>query len=429
MAYLIDDLRTFLDGSPTSWHAAEEIGNRLALHDFTPLEEEERWNLEKGKNYFVVRGGSICAFSLPTKAPTQAIILASHTDSPALKIKPHPEVQKENMTLFGVEVYGSPILSSWLNRDLAIAGRVVVSNNKGDLEERLVFLQDAPVFIPQLALHLDRDINEKGFLLNKQDHLFPLITLQDVDEKQQKTLEFLLRRHISFHNLLSFDLFLVPIEKSRYMGSEGEMLASYRLDNLSSAHACLSALALAEKPQPKTLQMAIFYDHEEIGSRTSEGAASPFLADTLKRIAHSFKMDEEDLSCMKSRSLCVSVDVAHALNPNYPAKYDANHGALLGKGVALKFNADLKYATSALSSARLVQLAQNHSLALQPFVARNDIPSGSTVGPLIAQGLGIPVVDIGCPQLSMHSAREVIACQDYLDLCTLLTQLLQEKPA
>lgn len=427
MAYLIDDLRAFIEGSPTAWHAAEEIGNRLALHDFTPLDEEERWNLEKGGKYFVVRGGSVCAFSMPNKAPTHATILASHTDSPALKIKPHPEVQKENMTLFGVEIYGGPMLTSWLNRDLAIAGRVVVTNNKGALEQRLVFLQDAPVFIPQLAIHLDREVNEKGLLLNKQDHLFPLITLQDSDDKQQKTLELLLRRHISFHNLLSFDLFLVPLEKSRYLGSQSELLAAYRLDNLSSAHACLSALALTEKPAPKALQMAIFYDHEEIGSRSAEGAASPFLEDTLKRIAHSYKMDDEDFSCFKNRSLCVSVDVAHALNPNYPAKYDANHGALPGKGVVLKFNADQKHATTALTAARVIQLAEQHSLSLQSSVSRNDIPSGSTVGPLIAHGLGLPVVDIGCPLLSMHSAREVIACQDYLDLCTLLTHLLQDK--
>ncbi|MBI2742918.1 MAG: M18 family aminopeptidase [Chlamydiales bacterium] len=427
MAYLLDDLCAFLDSSPTAWHATEQIGNRLALQDFTPLAEDERWSLEKGKSYFVIRGGSICAFSLPAKTPKEAMILASHTDSPALKIKPNPEVQKENMTLFGVEVYGAPLLSSWLNRDLAIAGRVVLSDNKGKLEERLVFLGDVPVFIPQLALHLDREVNEKGLLLNKQDHLFPVITLQNVEEKEKKTLELLLRRHLSFHSLLSFDLFLVPIEKSRYMGSEGEMIASYRLDNLSSAHACLSALALADKSHSKALQMAIFYDHEEIGSRSSEGAGSPFLSDVLKRIAHSYKMDDEDLACMKSRSLCVSVDVAHALNPNYSGKHDASHAPLLGKGVVLKFNADLKYATSALSSARLTQIAQKNSLHLQSFVSRNDIPSGATVGPLIAQGLGIPVVDIGCPELSMHSAREVIACQDYLDLCSLLTHLLQDK--
>jgi aspartyl aminopeptidase len=202
------------------------------------------------------------------------------------------------------------------------------------------------------------------------------------------------------------------------------MLASARLDNLCSAHACLAALALSKKPRNDGIQMGIFFDHEEIGSRSPEGAASPFLADVLKRISRSFKMDDEDLLCLKRRSLCVSLDVAHALNPNYPGKHDANHSPLLGKGVVLKYNADLKYATSAVSSAQLIQLAEKLSIPLQTFVSRNDIPSGSTVGPLIAQGLGIPVVDIGCPQLSMHSAREVIACQDYLDLCTLLTNLL-----
>lgn len=424
MAYLLDDLCAFLDSSVTAWHAAREIGNRLALQDFTPLDEGERWSLEKGKSYFVIRGGSICAFTIPEKKPSHALILASHTDSPALKIKPKPEVQKENMTLFGVEIYGAPLLSSWLNRDLAIAGRVVVTNKQDSLEEKLVFLDDAPVFIPQLALHLDKEIHEKGLHLNKQDHLFPIITLQNAEKKEKNALEYLLKRHLSFQTLISHDLYLVSAEKSRYLGSEKEMLASARLDNLCSAHAALAALALSTKPHPTGVQMAIFYDHEEIGSRASDGAASPFLGDILKRIAHAFKMDEEELACMIHRSLCISIDVAHALNPNYAARYDANHSPLLGKGVVMKYNADLKYATDALSSAKILQLAQKLGLPLQSYVSRNDIPSGSTVGPIIASGTGIPVVDLGCPQLSMHSAREVIACQDYLELSTLLTHLL-----
>ncbi|MFI5333741.1 MAG: hypothetical protein ACHQT8_01075 [Chlamydiales bacterium] len=291
---LLDDLCSFLDSSPTAWHAAAEIGNRLALQEFTPLDEQEKWKLEKGKSYFVIRGGSLCAFTLPTKKAVSAKILASHLDSPALKIKPQPEVRKENMTLFGVEIYGSPILSSWLNRDLAIAGRVVAADRKGNLEEHLVFLQDVPVFIPQLALHLDRDVNEKGLLLNKQDHLFPLISLQN-EKKEKNTLQLLLRRHLSFHSLISFDLLLVPIEPCRYLGTDGEMLASARLDNLCSAHASLAALLLAKRPSTETIQMGIFYDHEEIGSRSPEGADSPFLDDILKRFSHVLKMYEEYL--------------------------------------------------------------------------------------------------------------------------------------
>jgi aspartyl aminopeptidase len=425
MSRLLEDLSAFLDTSPTAWHAAAQIGNRFAIQDFTPLYEEEKWDLKKGESYFVVRGGSVCAFSLPKAKAKKAVILASHTDSPAFKVKPRPEVQKENMTLLGAEIYGAPLLTSWLNRDLAIAGRVVVANKKGALEERLVFLHDIPLVIPQLAIHLDREVNEKGLVLNKQEHLFALMTLQDQEKNEKNTLEFLLRRHLSFHKLISFDLLLVPIEKSRYLGSEGEMIASYRLDNLSSAHACLMALSMAKKPSSDTLQIAIFYDHEEIGSRSLEGAASPFLEDTFKRIAMYTKMDEEEMSCLKSRSLCVSCDVAHALNPNYSGRYDPNHGPLLGKGVVLKYNSDLKYATSALTAARVIQAAQKLSLPLQSYVSRNDIPSGSTVGPIIAQGMGIPVVDLGIAQLSMHSAREVVSCQDFLDLCTLLTALLK----
>ncbi len=421
----LSDFKSFLDKSPTSWHAAEELAKRLASSGFSRLHEEEKWKLQKGKSYFVQRGGSLCAFSLPKKTAKRAVILGSHTDSPALKVKPKPEVQKENMILLGVEVYGSPLLTSWLNRDLALAGRVAVTNKKGKIQEKLVFLDEAPLFIPQLAPHLDRDVNEKGLLLNKQEHLVPIATLISSKGKQKSYLETLLKRQISFDSLLSFDLFLVPIEKSRYLGTEEEMLSSYRLDNLASAHSCASAL-MDSKESQETLQMAIFSDHEEIGSRSSTGAASPFLEDILKRITYALQMDEEEFFQMKSRSLCVSVDMAHALNPNYVQKYDPNHQPLLGKGIVVKYNADLKYTTSAPTAAQVIRLAEKLKLPYQSFVSRSDIPGGSTIGPILAQSLGIATVDIGCPQLSMHSAREVMACQDFLDMSTLLTHLLGE---
>lgn len=421
----LKDFKAFLDNSPTSWHAAEELAKRLSSSGFSRLNEEEKWKLQKGKSYFVQRGGSLCAFSLPKKTAKRALILGSHTDSPALKIKPKPEIQKENMILLGVEVYGSPLLTSWLNRDLAIAGRVVVTNKKGKIDEKLVFLEEAPLFIPQLAPHLDRDVNEKGLILNKQEHLVPIATLSDAKEKKKSYLETLLKRHISFDSLLSFDLFLVPIEKSRLLGSEEEMLSSYRLDNLASAHASCSALIHAKESQ-ETLQISLFCDHEEIGSRSSVGAASPFLEEILKRITRALEMDEEEYFQMKSRSLSVSVDMAHALNPNYAQKYDPNHQPLLGKGIVVKYNADLKYTSSAPTAAHVIRLAQKLKLPYQSFVSRSDIPGGSTIGPILAQNLGIATVDIGCPQLSMHSAREVMACQDHLDMCTLLTNLLGE---
>ena len=422
MSHILTDFKTFLDSSPTSWHAVKEIGNRLSLREYHPLHEEEKWHLELGKKYFVARGGALCAFVLPKTLPTQAIILASHTDSPALKLKPHPAYQKHNMTQFGVEVYGGPLLSSWLNRDLALAGRVVITDGSGQPEERLVHLDDALLFIPQLAIHLDRDVNEKGLLLNKQEHLNPIIGLSEGLD----ALEKLLRRHLSFHALLSFELFLVPIEPARFVGFENEMLASYRIDNLAGVHAALSAMGLLEKPSQHMLQMALFWDNEEIGSRSKEGAASPFLSDMLQRIGYSLKMNPEENFLLKNNSLCVSIDMAHALNPNYPKKHEPHHTPLLGKGIVLKYNADQKYASNALSAAIIVHAAKVLNIPYQSYVCRSDMPCGSTVGPLIAQSTGINTVDIGCAQLSMHSIREVMACQDYIDMVRLLTHLLQE---
>ncbi len=211
---------------------------------------------------------------------------------------------------------------------------------------------------------------------------------------------------------------LVPLEPARFLGPDSEMLASYRLDNLASAHAC--ATALAKAPIASSIQMALLWDHEEIGSRTAEGAASSFLSDVLKRL-----LPDEELIRLKKNSLCISADVAHAYNPNFPKKYDPNHQPLLGKGIVLKHSADRKYATDVATSAVIASVCNTLKLPLQAYVSRNDVPCGSTVGPIVAHTLGIPTVDIGCGIFSMHATREVMACKDHLDMCQLLTRLLQ----
>ena len=426
MSHILTDFQAFLDASPTSWHAIKEISERLAIREFHPLNEEEKWNLEPGKKYFVAKGGALCAFCLPNKAPEKAVILASHTDSPALKLKPLPTFQTENMIQFGVEVYGAPLLSSWLNRDLVLAGRVVVTNSAGKSEEKLVHLDDAILFIPQLAIHLDREVNEKGLHLNKQEHLSPIVGLSDERTAPLEALEKLLRRHLSFHSLLSFELFLVSYEPSQLVGLENEMIASYRIDNLAGAHSSLAALGMLENPSDNVLQMGLFLDNEEIGSGSKEGAESPFLSDVLQRINHSLNINPENALMIKNKSLCISIDMAHALNPNYRKKHEPQHIPLLSKGIVLKHNANQKYASNALSSAIVVHACQKLNLSCQQYVCRSDIPCGSTIGPIVAKTTGINTVDIGCPQLSMHSIREVMATQDYLDMIRLLTHLLQE---
>jgi aspartyl aminopeptidase len=425
MVHILEDLKAFLDASPTSYHATSQIGNRLALKEFIPLDEEESWQVEKGGRYFVTRDGALCAFIIPSSSVKQIILLGSHTDSPALKLKPRPEHRKENLRLLGVEIYGGPLISSWLNRDLSLAGRVVVTDGSDKRVEKLIWIDDAPLCIPQLAIHLDREVNDKGLLLNKQDHLIPLAGLIKDNATFGSYLETLLRRHIQFKNLLAFDLFLTPLEPARFLGMDGELLSSYRLDNLSSCHACVTAMGLLEEtPSAHTLQMAIFWDHEEIGSKTREGAASSFLCDTLKRLRLAMRIEEEAFLKMKGRSSVISIDVAHAFHPAYEKKFDPQHLPLLGEGIVLKYNADHRYTTDAITASYITQAMHALNLKYQSYVCRNDLTSGSTIGPVVETQLGIPCVDIGLPLLSMHSIREVIACKDHLDLCALLHHLL-----
>ncbi len=420
MSNVLDDLMHFIQASPTPWHAAVAVGERLASVDFTPLDEKTPWKLKKGERYFVQREGSICAFTLPKSKPTHLKILGAHTDSPGLKIKPNPSLQSHSFHQLETDIYGGPLLSSWLNRDLALAGRLIVEDAQGKIKEKLIFLDEAPLIIPQIAIHLDREVNDKGLLIDKQDHLRPILTLNPSEKPQ---LEPLLRQYVNFKHLLAFDLFLVPLEPPRLLGMKGEMIASYRLDNLASSHACLTAIASASPSS--TLQVMLLWDAEEIGSRSSEGAASSFAADLFKRIQQVYNLSEEEWLCLKPSSLCISVDVAHAYNPNYPKKYDPNHQPIPGNGIVIKYNADKKYATDAKTAAAVTAACKHLKLPFQSYATRSDLTSGSTIGPIFASQMGIPTVDIGTPLLSMHSIREILAAADHLQLCRLLTHLIE----
>lgn len=422
MSEQVNRCLNFLDNSPTSWHATKNLAELLSSKGFEKLEETEKWNLEKGHKYFVIRGGSLAAFILPTKKITQAHILASHTDSPALKLKPFSLFTSHNYLQLATEVYGAPLLTSWLNRDLKIAGRVIVKTKEGKWEERLVNLDEILVSIPQLAVHLDREVNEKGLLLNKQEHLNALVGLH-----KSIHLEELLLPHLDCKSIVSSDLFLVPAEKGRLLGIDKEMISSYRLDNLLSAHAMISSLT-AEKPLlAETVSMAYFFDHEEIGSTSREGASSSFASDILNRLAHAFSLSVEDYAILRAKSLAISLDVAHALHPSYESKHDPRNTPFFGKGIVFKTNANHKYASDATSTCKLLSICKKHELPYQFYAARGDIPCGSTVGPLLAEKLGIPTVDIGSTLLSMHSIREIGSIRDYLDLTALLTHVFKEE--
>lgn len=402
----LSGLLNFLDNSPTAWHAVENLRESLLKKSFIELQEGDSWKIQKGKNYFITRNGSsLIAFKTPASSPDKALVLASHTDSPAFKLKPKAEYLKENMVMLGVEVYGAPLLNSWLNRDLGIAGRVIGLNKKAEVQEKLVRLEDTPAVIPQLAIHLDRKVNEEGLILNRQEHLAALFGISD----KEGLLEHLLLKETRFDKLLSHDLFLYPLEKAKLIGADKNLLASYRLDSLASVHAIVEAFLEAKKGAPNELQMAVFWDNEEIGSNTAQGAHSPFFNHVLERILLNMNLGREAYLKILTQSLCVSVDLSHTLHPNYIERHEPRHRILFNGGVALKTHAGHAYATNAASCARLLKTAESKGISIQKFVTKSDIPSGSTIGPIHAELTGMPTVDIGIGQLSMHAAREMIA--------------------
>lgn len=406
---IIDDFISFIRRSPTVWHAAKEISERLLQASFLPLKETDSWQLQPGKAYFVLREGALIAFRLPSKTAHKVIIAASHTDSPALKIKPHPDLRSHNISQLCTEVYGAPLLHTWLDRDLCLAGRVITNN----LEQHLVHLTSHPLIIPSIPPHLERTLQEKGLHIQKQDHLKPIFSLHPV------SLFPLLAEHLNVSEILSADLFLIPQESPALLGQDQELLASYRLDNLSSAYSSLQALIEAS-PHSHTIQLAVFWDHEEIGSTSYTGANSNFLNQTLQRIFLHTHLSQEDTFRLAANSLCLSIDVAHGFHPNFSEKFDSQHASHLGKGIALKFHADQKYATSARTAASIIQLCKTHNIPYQLFASRSDIPSGSTVGSFLAANLGIPTIDLGVPIWAMHSIRETLATQDQQNLSSLL---------
>lgn len=419
----IHQLCDFLDASPTAWHAVRNAARFLKeTHNFTELHEGESWKLEPGKAYYVIRNGSsLCAFITPKASPKKAHVIGTHTDSPALKLKPKSEFRIENMTMLGVEVYGGPLLTSWLNRDLGIAGRVFYTDKSGAVKEALIDLNEHPVVIPQLAIHLEP--KDKPLELNKQQHLSALAGINI--KESTSYLESAIKKAVSdLEAILGTDLFLYPLEKARLVGNENQLISSYRYDNLGSTYAAIEGLVNALTPSKDTLKMIVLWDNEEIGSDTAQGASSPFFENTLERVLLALGGTREDHLRVLSQSICISADQAHALHPNHPEKHDTQHQPLMGEGIVIKYNAQQRYATDARSAALVMDLCKKNKIPFQQFVSRNDMACGSTIGPIQATKTGIATVDIGTPQLSMHSSRELAATSDHLAMVKLLTLFL-----
>lgn len=399
----LDDLARFITASPSSYHAVAEAARRLTEAGFTGLDETQPWAEAGGAvaKHFVVRDGAIVAWIQPAGArPTMGFrILGSHTDSPGFKLKPRPTIAAHGWLQAGVEVYGGPLLNSWLDRELELAGRLVTRDGTEHLVRTGPFLR-----IPQLAVHLDRAVND-ALTLDRQRHLTPVFGVGDGDRAD-------LLGHLAAlsgldaGDVAGYDLLTAATETPAVFGQGGALFAAGRLDNLSSVHAGLQALLQASDSADHISVLAAF-DHEELGSASRSGANGPLLADILTRIGDGLGATVSQRAQALAASWCLSADAGHAVHPNYPERHDPVNSPTIDGGPLLKINANQRYATDAVGAALWARVCGQAGVRYQEFVSNNDVPCGSTIGPLTATRLGIRTLDVGIPLLSMHSAREL----------------------
>lgn len=407
---VLDDLLLFLRESPTPYHAVASAASRLQSAGFQPLRESDSWSKIAPGKYFVSHADSaLVAFVVPGGATLSGFrIVGAHTDSPNLRLKPKPEYTKEGYAQLGIEVYGGALVNSWLDRDLSLAGRVLV--REGSRARAMLVKFDEPLArIPQLAIHLDRDVNDKGLHLNKQEHLAPVVGLAS-DENDLLTM-CANRLGEKKDRIAELDLMLYDLAPPTIAGKNKEFLFSARLDNLAMSHAAIAAL-LDVKSAPGLVPLAALFDNEEVGSESFTGASSSFLPRLLERVGAGMGLSRDDQHRAIAGSICVSADMAHAVHPNYADRHEARHRPVVNGGPVIKMNAQQRYATSAPTRLLFEDICKEAGVPVQHYAHRTDLPCGTTIGPITSTLLGIPTVDVGNPMLSMHSIREMAGTKD-----------------
>ncbi len=409
-----EDLADFVSASPSSYHAAAEVARRLEEVGFTRLDELEDWPAQPGGRFVVVRDGAVIAWVVPADAaPTMpAQILGAHTDSPGFKLKPQPTTGSRGWLQAGVEVYGGPLLNSWLDRELRLAGRIALADGSVVLADTGALLR-----LPQLAIHLDREAN-KALSLDKQMQTQPVWGLGDPLEEDLLG-ELAASAGVNAADVRGFDAVVADSARGAVFGKDSAFFASGRLDDLASVHAGTVALAGASTSSATgsgSIAVLAAFDHEELGSASRSGAAGPFLEDVLSRVYAGLGADATEQRRAYAASWHLSSDVGHSVHPNYVFKHDPVVQPLLGSGPILKINANQRYATDAVGAAAWASWCESAGVASQEFVSNNSVPCGSTIGPITATRLGIRTVDVGIPILSMHSARELAGVTDLHDL-------------
>jgi len=415
----VADLLAFIDRSPTPYHAVAETERRLRAEGFERLAEGDLWDFAPGDRRYVVRNeGSLVALEMGSVAPSEAgfRIVAAHSDSPNLRVKPQADLEAHGYRQLAVEPYGGVLLHTWMDRDLSLAGRITLRAETG-IRTVLLDFERPLLRIPNLAIHLNREIREKGLQVNAQRHMVPLLGLQDAPPLSDFLAGELRAQGIADGpgtDILAFDLMAYDTQASSVSGARGEFIHAPRLDNLASCQASLSALleSVGESHGAATRVIA-FFDHEEVGSRSAHGADSPLLQHVLGRVVEGFKGGvPQGLARALSRSMLISADMAHAVHPNYPDKHEPGHRPVVGGGPVIKSNANQSYASDSVTAGVFQGLCDEAGIPSQHFVSRSDLSCGSTIGPISAAQVGIRTVDVGNPMLSMHSCRELAGSAD-----------------
>ena len=410
----------FVDASPSPFHVCQTVSGRLRDAGYTELAETDRWSDAAAGRYFTVRAGSLIAWNA-TGRQRPFRIVGGHTDSPNLRVKQHPDLSVAGWQVVALQPYGGAWLNSWLDRDLGLSGRISLSGKDGRVEQRLVRFDEPLLRVPQLAIHLAEDRNAVS--LNPQRHLN---AVWGAGDRSRSLHQYVAERAgVAPRDLLAADLMTHDLEPSRLIGVEADLVSAPRLDNQASCYAGLEALLAAESGDHRPV-LALF-DHEEVGSTSGHGAQSDFLRTTLERIVLAAAGDREDFLRLTTASMVASADMAHATHPNYPERHEPGHLIYVNGGPVLKVQPNLRYATDSRTAAAFELSCRQAGVPLQRYEHRADLPCGSTIGPMTAARTGIPTVDVGAPQLAMHSARELMGAADVTAYSAALQAFLEPR--
>ncbi|MBF0454222.1 MAG: M18 family aminopeptidase [Magnetococcales bacterium] len=421
---MIDSILAHINTSPTPYHGVQTMVSVLSAAGFEPLDETKTWQLRAGGRYYVVRNlTSLMAFRVPKEGlggVPQLKLAGAHTDSPTLKVKPTPLKEKNRLLVWDVEIYGSPILSTWFDRDLSLAGLVVYRNGKGQIGHQLIDFKKPITRLPNLAIHLNREVN-KGYAPDRHTELNPIFGPINPDLSAREQFTKRIKQALADEGvgktdtleLLDWDLSFYDTQPVQFSGLANEWVVGARLDNLLSCFVGLESLIGPSNEE--NLSLLACFDHEEVGSTSTVGANGNFMESLLHRLVPHEERFRQTLATAKM----ISVDNAHGYHPNFPNKQDENNSPYLGEGVVLKYNTNQRYATHALSGSWFINLCQQKQIPSQHFTVRADMGCGSTIGPMLSARLGLSALDIGVPTWAMHSIRETAASQDITHLQTL----------